>query len=138
MTKLLQANTELHMGLDVIRILAGAIIISFGLEILDTEQMAGYTEWLGKVGMPLPEFMAYVGKVSELLCGILLLIGLFTRLSTIPLMITMCVINFIMLDGDLRTQPFFLLLIFASFFFIGSGRISIDFLIGKGKSSTAQ
>lgn len=115
MLKLLQPNTGLHIGVDLIRILIGGIIISFGVEILNTEQMDGYTEWLMKVGMPLPELMAYIGKLSEIVCGMLLLVGLFTRLSTIPLMITMCVINFIMLDGDLRTQPFYLLLIFASY-----------------------
>ena len=137
MKKVLQANPKLHLGLDVIRILVGGIIISFGLEILSTEQMGGYTEWLTKVGMPLPGIMAYIGKLSELVCGALLLIGLFTRLSTIPLMVTMCVINFIMLDGSIRTQSFYLFLLFLCFFFLGSGKLSVDALIsGIGPNQT--
>ena len=64
-----------------------------------------------------------------------LLMGLFTRLSTIPLMITMCVVNFIMLDGSILTQPFYLLLLFACFFFIGSGKLSVDFILSGYRSS---
>ena len=132
MIRMLQANAKLHPGLDVIRILVGGIIISFGLEILSSEQMNGYTEWLTKVGMPLPGIMAYIGKLSELICGALLLIGLFTRLSTIPLIATMFVITFIMLDGSIKADSFYLLLLFASFLFTGGGKLSVDFLI-RGK-----
>ena len=138
MKKLLKANNKLPIGVDIIRIVSGGIIVSFGFEVFNAEQMAGYMDWLTNVGMPLPGPMAYIGKLSELIFGCCLLIGLFTRISTVPLMITMCVINFIMLEGDLRTQPFYLLLLFGSFFFLGSGRISIDFLRDKKKSGTAQ
>ncbi|MEL7120648.1 MAG: DoxX family protein [Bacteroidota bacterium] len=135
----LKSNGTLPIGLDIIRVISGGIIFSFGLEIFDSGQMAGYIEWLTKVGMPLPEIMAYVGKIAELICGFCLTIGLFTKLSAIPLMITMFVVNFIMLDGNIRQGSFYLLLIFAFFFFVGSGKISIDFLIDKKKSTaTAQ
>ena len=138
MKKLLKTNNKLHIGVDSIRIISGGIIVSFGFEVFNVEQMAGYMDWLTNVGMPFPDVMAYIGKLSELIFGGCLLIGLFTRISTIPLTITMCVINFIMLEGDLRTQPFYLLLLFGAFFFLGSGRISMDFLIEKRKSGSAQ
>jgi len=135
---LLKSNESLPKGLDVVRVISGAIIFSFGLEIFNSDQVAGYISWLTDVGMPLPFIMAYVGKLSELIFGFFLAIGFLTRISTLPLMITMCVINFIMLEGSLRTEPFYLLLIFASFFFLGSGSVSIDFLINKNKKETAQ
>ena len=138
MKKLLKSNDKLPIGVDLVRIISGGIIFSFGLEIFNSEQMAGYMDWLTNVGMPFPYVMAYIGKLSELIFGCCLLMGLFTRISTVPLMITMCVVNFIMLEGDLRTQPFYLFLLFGAFFFLGSGRISIDSLIGKRKSGTAQ
>ncbi|MEO0339025.1 MAG: DoxX family protein [Bacteroidota bacterium] len=134
MTKKLQANETLHIGLDVIRILLGGIIISFGIEMFSTEQMQGYTEWLTDVGMPLPGFMAYVGKLAELVGGFMLMIGLFTKLSTIPLIATMFVVNFIMLDGNIRSEPFYLLLLFTCFLFIGSGKLSVDALLKSRKS----
>ncbi|MEL6627355.1 MAG: DoxX family protein [Bacteroidota bacterium] len=132
--KLLKSNDTLPVGLDIVRMISGGIIFSYGLEIFDAEQISGYVEWLTDVGMPFPEVMAYVGKLAELTGGFCLAIGLWTRLSTIPLMLTMCVINFIMLDGDIRTGPFYLLLIFASFLFAGSGRMSLDFLIDKRRA----
>ncbi|MEL6392709.1 MAG: DoxX family protein [Bacteroidota bacterium] len=132
MTKLWTPNPDLHIGLDIIRIITGGIIISFGIEIFDPEQMNGYTQWLGDVGMPFPEIMAYIGKISEIGCGALLLVGLFTRFSAIPLIITMFVVNFIMLDGSIRTQSFYLLLLFSCYLFLGGGRLSLDFLI-KGR-----
>ncbi|MEO1438546.1 MAG: hypothetical protein AAFV80_23605, partial [Bacteroidota bacterium] len=56
-----------------------------------------------------------------------------TRWSTIPLMITMFVVNFIMLDGNIRTQSFYLGLLFLCFLFLGGGRLSIDAWISKNK-----
>ncbi len=131
MKKLREPNLNLPIGLDVVRIISGAIIFTFGLEIFSVSQIDGYSEWLTKVGMPLPRVMAYVGKFSELFCGFCLAIGYFTRLSAIPLIITMCVINFIMLEGKVHSQPFYLLLIFMVFFFAGSGRYSLDALLHK-------
>ncbi|MEO1713457.1 MAG: DoxX family protein, partial [Bacteroidota bacterium] len=131
MQKLVQPNLELPLGMDLIRILVGGIILSYGLEILDHEQMAGYTEWLTDVGMPMAGFMAYVGKVAELVGGAFLALGLFTRFSAIPLITTMFVVNFIMLDGNIRTEPFYLLLLFLSFAFLGSGKLSVDAWLKK-------
>ena len=129
--ELIKSNDTLPVGLDIIRVISGLIIFSFGWEMFNSDQMAGYFEWLTKVGMPLPTIMAYIGKSSELICGLCLALGLYTRLSAIPLMITMCVINFIMLDGNIRTDSFYLLLIFTSFFFIGGGKLSIDSLLQR-------
>jgi len=131
--KLLKSNGSLPIGLDVVRMMSGGIIFSFGLEIFDAGQMGGYTEWLTDVGMPMPHTMATVGKLSEIVCGLCLAIGLFTRLSAVPLMITMAVINFIMLDGNIRNGPFYLLLIFASFLFVGGGKFSLDYMLEKRK-----
>lgn len=126
----------LSPGLDIIRIISGGIIFTYGLEIFDGEQIDGYTQWLTDVGVPWPGTMAYIGKLAELVCGIFLAIGLLTRLSTIPLIMVMCVINFIMLDGNPRSEPFYLLLIFASFLFNGSGKISVDYLLEQRKQSS--
>ncbi len=120
-----------YQGLDTIRIITGGIIMYYGLEITDPKQIAGYVEWLNDVGMPFPKIMVYLGKISELTFGLFLSIGFLTRLSTIPLMITMSVITFIMLGGKITNESFYLLLLFACFFFTGSGKISVDHLIKK-------
>ena len=129
--QIIKPSEQLHLGVDIIRIIAGIIIIVFSFEIIDSEKMGGYTQWLTDVGFPLPNLMAHVGKLSEMLGGLLLVFGLFTRLAVIPLSVTMFVITFIMLDGNPLTDSFYLLLIFASFFFMGSGKMSVDYLMFK-------
>ncbi|MCE7992166.1 MAG: DoxX family protein [Roseivirga sp.] len=133
--KLIEPNETLATGLVIVRVLTGGIIISFGFEMFTIENMEGYTQWLSDLKVPAPQFMAYLGKIAELVCGTMLLLGLFTRLASIPLMITMVVINFVMSEGHLRAGPFYLLLLFAVFFFVGGGRYSVDALIRKRKES---
>ncbi len=52
----------------------------------------GNPEW--GLGLPFPELMAFLATATELVGGVLLLIGLATRLVSIPLMITMLVAAF--------------------------------------------
>lgn len=138
MKKLLTVNQTLPIGFELIRMISGAIIFYFGLEVFEPQSMDGYTEWLTDVGMPFPGFMPYVGKLSELICGATLAIGLFTRLSAIPLIATMFVVNFIMLDGNILADTFYLLLLFSTFLFAGSGRISLDYVLSRRSSNSLQ
>ena len=52
----------------------------------------GNPEW--GLGLPFPELMAFLATATELLGGLFLLVGLATRLVSIPLMITMLVAAF--------------------------------------------
>jgi len=81
--------------LAVIRAIAGIIIAKYGLEVFKADGMKGNFDWLTDLHMPAPHFMAYLGKLTELIGGGLLAIGLFTRLVTIPLIINMGVIIFL-------------------------------------------
>jgi len=44
-----------------------------------------------KIGIPLPGVMAPFVGIVEIVCGVLILLGLFTQLATIPLIIDMLV-----------------------------------------------
>lgn len=129
--RFLFANNPYDLGLTIVRIFAGIIIIPFGMEMFDAEAMSGYTKWLTDIGLPLPGFMAYVGKVAELVGGIFLILGLLTRLASVFLMITMAVITFVMSSGSITDMTFLLLLLFAVYFFAGGGKYSVDALIAK-------
>ena len=48
-------------------------------------------EFFGQLGIPRPELQAPFASGTEFVCGALLLLGLFTRLASIPLIITMIV-----------------------------------------------
>jgi|SRR5208283_5209139 len=77
-------------ALLLIRILVGWVFVSEGVQkfLFPAQLGVGRFE---KVGIPSPHFMApFVGTV-EIVCGTLLLIGLLTRLATIPLLIDISV-----------------------------------------------
>lgn len=124
-------NSPYDLGLTIVRIFAGIIIIPFGMEMFQPETMVGYTDWLTDKGVLAPGFMAYVGKVAELVGGVFLLIGLLTRAASLFLMITMAVVTFVMSGGGITDSTFFLLLLFAVFLFAGGGKYSVDALLGK-------
>lgn len=69
---------------------------------------------------------------AELFCTILLLLGLFTRLALIPLIILMLVIVFIIHSEDSladREHAVMYLISYIALFFTGAGKYSIDKLI---------
>jgi len=48
-------------------------------------------DFFTQLGLPAPAFQARLASTTEFVCGILLLLGLATRLAAVPLIITMCV-----------------------------------------------
>lgn len=67
--------------------------------------------------------------VAEVLCGALVTLGLWTRLSTIPPIIGMAVVVFMQNgDGPFKKQElgFLYMMAFVAIFLLGSGRFSLD------------
>lgn len=122
--------------LVIIRIIIGILITVYGLEISDTEKMKSNIAWLTDIHFPAPVFMAYLGKITELAGGILLVVGLFTRLVSIPLIIDMSVVIIFMGNGKIfgdAQLPFLFLLFFLSFIIYGGGKWSLDNLLFNQK-----
>jgi len=72
-------------ALLLVRILVGWVFVSEGLQKFLFPAQLGVGRFQ-KIGIPSPHLMApFVGTV-EIVCGTLLLIGLFTRLAAIPLL----------------------------------------------------
>ena len=74
----------------LIRLLVGAIFLSEGIQKFLFAAEVGVGRF-AKIGIPSPEMMAPFVGVVEAVCGLLLLLGLMTRLATVPLIITMLV-----------------------------------------------
>lgn len=74
----------------LIRLAVGAVFLSEGIQkfLFPAIRGAGRFE---KVGLPSPDFLGSFVGGFEIVCGILILIGLFTRLASIPVMIIMLV-----------------------------------------------
>jgi putative oxidoreductase len=71
---------------------------------------------------------------AELVCGILLILGLFTRFACIPIIIEMCVVVFVASNGQIFAsgeRGMMYLAATITVLFCGPGRISVDGMIGK-------
>lgn len=83
-------NTGNSKTTILIRLMVGVVFISEGIQkFLFADTLgAGRFE---KIGLPSPEFLgSFVGSF-EIVCGTLILLGLLTRLASIPLIIIMLV-----------------------------------------------
>jgi len=74
----------------LIRLLADVVFLSEGIQKFLFPELLGVGRFT-KIGIPAPEVTAPFVGVVEISCGFLLLVGLLTRLATIPLIIDMIV-----------------------------------------------
>jgi putative oxidoreductase len=74
----------------LIRILVGWVFFSEGVQKFLFPDSRGVGRFV-KIGIPWPQVMGPFVGVVEIVCGALLLVGLMTRLATIPLLIDICV-----------------------------------------------
>lgn len=134
--RLFSSRPILENWLVIIRIIVSMLIATYGLEISDPEKMKGNVAWLTDIHFPIPVFMVYLGKITELAGGISLAMGLCTRFVSIALVINMSVITIFMGNGkifDDAQLPFLFLLFFICFIIYGGGKWSLDNLLFNRK-----
>lgn len=123
-------------GIVFIRIIIGIFLIYHGCEIFDAAKMREYAEWEIFKKSSTPSFMPYLGKAAELIGGLMLAIGLFTRIACLIIIGVMLYIAFIIGNGKIwyEDQYPFLFVLFAFVFILtGSGNFSLDKIIFKKK-----
>ncbi|MES2848625.1 MAG: DoxX family protein [Bacteroidota bacterium] len=121
-------------GLLLLRVVTGLLMAYHGLEVFKPEVIKGYTEWDVIKKLPSPLFMVYLGKGLELVTGICLTIGLFTRLSALFMFIDMIFICFKVGGGKFYYEdqhPFLFAMIALVFFFTGPVKWGLDFVFFK-------
>jgi putative oxidoreductase len=123
-------------GLAIVRIVVGLLLVYHGWEIFDATKIQEYAKWDAFKKFSSPLAMAYFGKGSELVAGILLTLGLFTRLACLILAGTMLYITFFIGSGRFWYQdqhPFLFVLLALVFIFTGGGKYSMDAIIKRAK-----
>lgn len=120
----------------LIRLVVGAIFLSEGIQKFLHPADLGVGRFT-KIGIPSPEIMAPFVGIVEIVCGVLILIGLLTRLAAIPLIIDMLVaisttkIPILLKSGfwamahEARTD-YAMLLCFVFLALVGAGQWSAD------------
>jgi putative oxidoreductase len=74
----------------LIRVMVGSVFLSEGIQKFLFADALGVGRF-AKIGLPNPDFLSpFVGSF-EIICGTLILLGLFTRLAAIPLLTVMLV-----------------------------------------------
>ena len=63
----------------------------FGPAMMKWSDMSSVVAWFGSMGIPFPTINAYMAASTEIAGVVLLTLGLFTRLISIPLIVTMLV-----------------------------------------------
>ena len=135
MRKLLSTNYSagaFNTAILFLRIVAGGLMLVHGYD-----KMVHFNETAAQM----MNFMGIGSKAStalvifaEFFCSMLLILGLFTRLACIPLIICMSVALFMAHNGDFlgKGQVATLFLIcFIVLLLVGAGKASVDSMIGK-------
>lgn len=130
--------TDLHRNyLDLwillLRVLAACFMLTHGLPKFYKLIAGGAIEFRDPIGLG-PELSLILTVFAEAVCSSFILIGLGTRIAVIPLIIAMSVIAFIVHGDDpfgKKELPLLYLFTFITLFILGSGKYSVDYLVGK-------
>jgi putative oxidoreductase len=121
----------LSQGIALIRIIVGALIVYHGQEVFNPQLMNEYMNW-DTFEKSNARLLVYMGKSSELIAGISLLLGLFTRIGALITIGTLSYITFFIGSGKFWYEdqhPFMFVLFGLLFLFTGPGAWSLDALI---------
>ena len=100
------------------------------------QDIDGIATWFGSMGIPFPTLNAYMAASTEALGVVLLTIGLFTRLISVPLMVVMVVAimtvhlahGFSAGDNGFEIPLYYMLFLFI-FVSHGAGKFSVDYFL---------
>ena len=129
----------------LIRMIVGFVFLSEGVQKFLFSDSLGVGRFI-KIGIPAPGITAPFVGVVEIVCGALLLVGLFTRLAAIPLIIDMLVAIAttkipILLEKGFWTMAhearvdWCMLLGSIVLLIVGSGNWSLDAFIGRHRGA---
>lgn len=125
-------DNKVSFGLLFLRIFISVIMFSHGLTKLANFETLS-TQFPDILGIG-SEWNLILIIFAEFGCSILIILGLFTRLSTIPIIFSMIIAAFVALGN----QPFsakemavLYLGLFTFVLYMGAGKFSIDYLIAK-------
>src|ERR1035437_4044715 len=127
---------RLSSGILLVRILLGWVFLSEGIQKFLFPASLGAGRF-AKIGIPVPQFTGPFVGVVEIVCGTLLIVGLFTTHATVPLLIDIAVaiattkVPMLLKQGFWATMhegrtDFCMLLGLIAIALLGAGGLSVD------------
>lgn len=121
-----------NTALLVLRVALGGLMMKHGYDKLI--HFAQYkAKFINFMGIGQTTSLALV-VFAEFFCALFIIIGLFTRLATIPLIVAMCVALFKAHNSDFMGEGEMATLYLAGYItllIVGPGKVSVDGMIGK-------
>lgn len=120
-----------NLGLLVLRVGLGGLMIAHGIQKFKIILSGGASKWLDPIGLGASTSL-YLATFTELVCSVLLIVGLFTRVSAIALAFTMFVAAFIFLKNSTFAGRELAILFFVGFValvLLGGGEFSLANLL---------
>ena len=131
--------TELTNNVKSFSLLVARLIIAYGFyepAMNKWSDIASVATWFETIGSPLPTLHAYMAASTELLGVVLLTLGLFIRLISIPLVVVMIVAivtvhlpNGFSAGNNGFEIPLYYMIFLLTFVGIGAGKYSLDRVI---------
>lgn len=133
MKKLLSTNhssNKADVAILMVRLAVAAMMLTHGIPKLSS-LLSGEVQFPPVVGLS-PATSLLLTVLAEVGCSVLILVGLGTRLASIPLIITMLVALLLIHAADpfaKQELALFYLVTYTALFISGSGKFSIDHLL---------
>ena len=141
--KLYSEIARLLSYLQSIALLLARLAVAYGFyepAMMKWSDIGSVAAWFGSMGIPFPTLNAYMAATTEITGVVLLTLGLFTRIISIPMIIIMIVAiktvhlahGFSAGDNGFEIPLYYMLflLIFVAF---GAGKFSLDHLLFKNE-----
>ena len=132
-----------YLGPLFLRVGVGVVFAWHGWQKFHDLGVANFAKFLGSLNVPAPEVVAWLQTAAEGIGGLLLIVGLFTRYVTLPLIAIMIGaiwlvkvnVGFIVTPVAGAELEVALLAGLLGLLFIGPGRLSLDSMFGLEPSA---
>ena len=122
-----------------VSLLLARLVVAYGFyepAMMKWADIDAIAQWFGSMGIPLPTLNAYMAATTEITGVVLLTLGLFTRIISIPLIIVMIVAivtvhlpNGFSAGNNGFEIPVYYMLFLTLFASFGAGKLSLDHLL---------
>jgi putative oxidoreductase len=128
-------------GAVFIRLLVGhRLVVGTADNLFSAERMHEFAGFLAGNGFPAPQFSAHVSAYAQFLCGILILLGAFTRPAATVMAVNFVVALLMVHLGRPYLESFDALAMLAGSLFLllhGPGALSVDAALGRRRHAIA-
>jgi len=139
LTTIYTLSKNILQNFQSLALLLARLIVAYGFlepALMKWNDMGAVAQWFGSMGIPFPTLNAYMAGTTEIVGVVLVALGLFTRLISIPMMVIMVVAIMTVHLGhgfSAGNNGFEIPLYYMLFLFIfathGAGKFSVDYFL---------